>query len=117
MCRARGNASIPPAGRPFVKVLYRAGRFLSATAHSQTRLKIDLQAQGKGPAARQFVVEIQRVEVVVLVSDIQQAERHFGFSLQKPVTDKRIQLPEIITGFSGCFVNVVLNVPMASDWA
>ncbi len=75
-------------------------------------LKINLQAQGEGPAARQISVNVERVELVVLVGEIEHAKRNFGFPVQEPVTGKRIPLPKIITGFSGGLANVVLNVPM-----
>jgi hypothetical protein len=44
-------------------------------------LKTDLQAHGKGPAAGQFVVKIERVEIVVLVGEVEQGERDLGFSM------------------------------------
>ena len=42
-------------------------------------LKTELQAHGKGPAARQLVVKVERIEAVVLVGEVEQGERDLGF--------------------------------------
>ena len=75
-------------------------------------LKTKLQAQGERSAARQFVVEIERVEFVILVGDVEQAERDLSFPMRETITDKCIQLPEVIARFSGVVSAVVLRVPM-----
>ena len=74
-------------------------------------LKTQLQAQGERSAARQFVVKIQRVEIVILIGDVEQAERDLGFSMQKSITDKRIELPEVIAWFCGLVAFVALRLP------
>ena len=74
-------------------------------------LKIDLQAHGERPAAGQFVVKIERVELVVLVRDVEQSEGDLGFPARETVTGKRIELPEGITRLTG-IVDIVLRVPI-----
>ena len=74
-------------------------------------LKTQLQAQGERSAARQFVVKIQRVEIVILIGDVEQAERDLGFSMQKSVTDKRIELPEVSARLAGRVPAVALRIP------
>ena len=72
-------------------------------------LKTQLQAQCERPAARQFVVKIERVEVVVLAGEVEQTERDFGFSTRKTITDKRVELLEVSARFTTA---VVLTIPL-----
>ena|ERR1035437_7598726 len=79
---------------------------------AQSVLEIQLQAQGEGSRAWKFVVKIERVEVVILISDVEQAECDLGFAMQKSVTGKRVELPEISTRFAGGVSAVALAIPI-----
>ena len=60
------------------------------------RLEIQLEADGQSSLAREFVIECQRVQAVVSISQIEQADSHLGPPLQEAITEVEIVLPEII---------------------
>jgi len=74
-------------------------------------LEIQLHAHGQGARARKFVVKVERIQIVILAGDVEQAEREFGFSMQETVTGKRVELPEVRARLTGVAA-VVLTIPI-----
>lgn len=86
---------------------------LSVNSNHGSLLEIQLQAHGQGSRARKLVVKVERVQIVILAGDVEQADCEFSFSMQETVTGKRVELPEIITRFTGGGVAaVVLTIPI-----
>ena len=75
-------------------------------------LKIQSQRRRERPAARDFRLQVQRIEPVILVGEIQHAKAEFGAAVWKNVAGENILLPEIIAGQSGRVAVVVLMVPV-----
>src|SRR5262245_33565222 len=73
--------------------------------------KIELQARRQRSFPRQFVIEIERVQPVILIGDIQQAEANFRDPIGKAVAGKQVQLPEIVARNIRGVAAVRLNQP------
>ena len=48
-----------------------------------------------------FVIKIQRLEIIILIGDVQQAEGDFRPAVPEAVAGIGVELPEIIAGFGG----------------
>src|SRR5687767_7632924 len=79
--------------------------------NSSKRLKVETQAQQKGAIAGQFRSEIQRVDSVILIGEVQEADTHFGLQARESVTRGHIELPEIVPGEVGRVTLVRLAGP------
>ena len=65
------------------------------------RLKINLQPNGNGAGAGQFVVNVQRVEMVILSSHVEQAGGQFRLAVEETPAGKEVELPEVVARFGG----------------
>src|SRR5258705_9174106 len=78
---------------------------------SADSLEIELQTNGQRPLAGQFIVEGQRVQAIILVGQVQQAQTRLDSALQQAVSDVKIELPEVVSGEVGRVTAVGLLRP------
>ena len=62
-------------------------------------LKINLQPYGQGAGAGHFVVNIQRVELVILSGHVEQAGGQFRLAMQETPAGVEVELPEVAARF------------------
>src|SRR5579862_1622596 len=76
-------------------------------------LEIQLQTYEQGARAREFVEKIERVQAVILIGEIEDAEGDLTFTMQKTIAGKCIHLPEITTRLSRIVSAVALIIPIS----
>src|SRR5207249_5998454 len=74
-------------------------------------LEIKLQTCRQGSLARQLIIQVQRIQPIILIGNVQQTYFHLGDSVGKSVTGKQVQLPKIIAGDVRSVAAVRLNQP------
>src|SRR5438132_302964 len=81
---------------PWLSVFIR-GFFLSPLPNLRSS-EVKPEAQGQGPVVRQLSVQVERVEMIVSVSQIQKPHSHLRPPPRETVTGKHIELPKVIAG-------------------
>jgi len=61
----------------------------------------------------QFSIKIQRVQLIILIAQIQQADLDLGVSPKETVSSIKIQLPEIVAWQRGSIAVIALQIPVA----
>ena len=67
--------------------------------------------EGQRPLVREFGRQVKRVEVVVLVGEIQKSHGEFRVPSPKAVSGKCVKLPEVVTGNIRRVTTVALLIP------
>src|SRR5579872_4542894 len=78
-------------------------------------LEIEIHADGGGAGARQLIVVVQGVEMIVAVGEVEEAEADFGAAAEEAPAGVGVELPEVIARLGGCVAAVVLAVPFAVE--
>ena len=61
--------------------------------------------------AREFQIIRQRIQFVIAIIEIEQAQANFGVAFRKTVASKNVELPEIIAGFVRTIASITLRPP------
>src|SRR4051794_22608013 len=80
---------------------------------TRAALKRKFHHGGEHAFARQFVVKIDRHQIVIAIAEVQHTQAHFGAALRKAVTGENIELPEVISGNIAAETAQALLVPVA----
>src|SRR5262245_58195236 len=74
-------------------------------------LEVKLEIRHKRAFAREFAVEADWIQSIILVGQIQNPNGEFCTAARKTVPGKQIELPEIIVRQRGCIGPIVLRPP------
>src|SRR3569833_1360130 len=61
-------------------------------------LKMDAEPDSQRASTRQFIVDIQRIQFVVLIREVQQSKRDLRATARESIAGISVELPKIITG-------------------
>ena len=73
--------------------------------------EVQLEADGHRSLPGKIVVEVERVELIILIRDVEEADLYLGCAVKEAIACVEVELPEIRVGKTG--VAVVLSSPQS----
>src|ERR1043166_6528580 len=89
----------------------RTGRRNFFCAANRCSSKVNFDARVKDALARQLEIIRQRIQLVIPIAEIQNAEANFGVPIGETIPGEQIELPEIVTRLIGAIAAIRLAVP------
>src|SRR5258706_529320 len=77
---------------------YEAGRAFALRNSWHRRSKVEFQIYHGRSLAGQLGIKGQRIEPIIAVGEIQNADGQFDMPAWEPITKERVELPEIVAG-------------------
>src|SRR5207247_803730 len=104
--KALKRGSVGASERESVRALKRGwfGNFITA-------LKADFEADYCGAFAWELGIKCQRIEAIVAIGKVENADADFYIAARKAIADEAVELPEIVAGLVWRIAGIALHAP------